>query len=198
MLISLDLCFELIYSKIKFCNLADTLKNQLFYETKVFVGNIEKKGFEGVKKRHLFYIHRFINKSSLFIENLTLGEKDYVDVETVMSKFIQANYEFSISKKECQEIFSEYFTQNEETIATESINNFTKNHYFFKINLMNSIDILIKELILVFRNLESKLGILYDQYDSDCEGIIQFKHFDNLMKQILKSDDYWRTADYFK
>ena len=200
MLLSADLCFELIYTKIKFCNFADKLKDKFLSETTILSHEIEKKNLSVDNKRHLFYIHRFIKKSSLFIKELSLLDKGYIEIESVMSKFIQANYEFTITELECKEIFQNYFIINEEkeTIFTDSITGFLKNNYTFKIKLTSFVEIIIKELIQVFSKIENKLGKLFEMNDTSTQGILHLKQFEALIKQLNSNVDYRKVYDYFK
>lgn len=196
-----EFCFEIYYEKLHEFNLINENKVNILKSTKVYAEDKEVEKISDDVKLEYLLLSRFYNKSLIFIGNLIALYKDGQTTEKLTSfydHFSFTNKEFRISNDQFNHIFTKHFSVNDLEVDLESFFNFFKNSYYFKIKVIDFLEITLYSLINYFDLLEKQINKYY--------GMIQFKYpefislieFSELIHKITNEDNRWKVSDYFK
>lgn len=200
----LEDCLELYKHKFSFYFLSPEALDKLIRPCEVYQGDykLEDLGFETVRDK--FLLHRFYEKSTNFIEKLLLDYKEKVktdvDVFLIANQFMNANKDLEVNLNLTLDIFKMNFkTNRKDSIDLESFIDFFLKKFYFKIKVIDFVNVSVERLINVYNGLNKILNKMWDNADMKKNGIIFSKEFEQVLSALLgNSENKWKIAEYFK
>ena len=201
---SLDLCFEVYFSKFKIYDLIKENRESIIKLSKLYEGVIEIKDIVNEEKNNYFIISRLFTKSFFFINQILSDYNNNVtkviQIKKLFIEFSMANVEIGLSEGEFRKIVrSVLIMHDEENVELESIINFFKRKYNLKVNVLDFLEISLNSFITTNEILEKKAIQIFDKIDYLNNEIFTYKEFILASTMILGvSQNEWKLNEYFK
>ena len=201
---SLDLCFEVYFSKFKIYDLIKENRESIIKLSKLYEGVIEIKDIVNEEKNNYFIISRLFTKSFFFINQILSDYNNNVtkviQIKKLFIEFSMANVEIGLSEGEFRKIVrSVLIMHDEENVELESIINFLKRKYNLKVNVLDFLEISLNSFITTNEILEKKAIQIFDKIDYLNNEIFTYKEFILASTMILGvSQNEWKLNEYFK
>ena len=201
---SLDLCFEVYFSKFKIYDLIKENRESIIKLSKLYEGVFEIKDIVNEEKNNYFIISRLFTKSFFFINQILSDYNNNVtkviQIKKLFIEFSMANVEIGLSEGEFRKIVrSVLIMHDEENVELESIINFLKRKYNLKVNVLDFLEISLNSFITTNEILEKKAIQIFDKIDYLNNEIFTYKEFILASTMILGvSQNEWKLNEYFK
>ena len=200
---NLENCVEIFNTKFQNYSLNSDLFDKLIRVCEFYQGDnqIPNSGYEFVRDR--FFLSRFYEKSTNYIENLIeeykAKEKNEENVIELANMVINCNRDFEINLLLVIEIFKNNFKTTEEKVDLESFFSYFLVKNYFKIKIEDFINITLEKLENIYQGLDKTLSKLWENADMKKTGLLFYKEFESILIIILgNSENKWKISEYFK
>ena len=207
-LMNTEQCFEILYSKFPFFEFVINHKDVIINLTQVIEGENEVPGIPLIKKFNIFLLTRMYNRSMLFINEIATELKRDNNAEILFDKvvdcFLISNKEFDLNETMILDIFQNNFDLhknilNKNIISVQSFLKFFSKKYFFKIKIVDFLEISLNALINTYGTLEKKIIKFFDEVDFLKKGFILYKEFEQILIQWFgNNENKWKISEFFK
>jgi hypothetical protein len=172
-------------------------------DCEVYQGNQIISNLNSEKKLELFLIARFMkNSSGLISDEIDKYKSDNLERQKFtiyLQRFIEANEEFNISEEKVNELFINYFDLLEDTFSLTKFFEFYMNKYYFKIKVIDFIDITLERIIALYNYLEFHLIKIFDEFDFKKAEFIETKEFQKAIMNVIGGGEReWKIGDFFE
>jgi hypothetical protein len=203
-IMNLEDCLDFYHQKFSYYCISSEALDKLLRPCEVLEGNkrLENLGYE--RTRDKFLLNRFYLKSPNFIEALLLEYsskiKNEVDILLIANQFINANKDLEINLNLTLDIIKKNFKiNNKEYIDLNSFFDYFLNKFYFKIKVIDFVNVSVDMLIYVYISLNKILHKMWDNADEKRQGIIFVKEFEKVLSMLLGNrENRWKIAEYFK
>jgi hypothetical protein len=205
-LMNLDACFTMYKNKFPNFKLSIEAFDRLIRVTEIYDSNNNNimsggSNYEGVRDK--FLLNNFCNKNVGLIEEM-LNEfkkvtKTEVDALEMANLFMIANFEFEFNLIYVLDIFKINFVVKDDKIDLQSFFDFFLKKYFFKIKVIDFLNISIDRIISIFNSLDKIILNLWNKADIFKNDAIYYKEFEGVMKNLMgNAETKWKISEYFK
>jgi len=88
---------------------------------------------------------------------------------------------------------------NKEFVELDSFFDYFLNKFYFKIKVIDFVNVSVDMLIYVYISLNKILHKMWDNADEKRQGIIFVKEFEQVLSMLLGNrENKWKIAEYFK
>jgi hypothetical protein len=215
-LMNTEMCFEILFQKFPNYEMVFINKDQIISSSLVSSSNNDKeeellsKEFNPETKLNMFLLNRLYNRSLIFINSINTELISNHDAEVQYDKFYE---NFTLVNKEFEflndihifDIFQKNFElyknteKNDYFIKSESFLNYFLKKSFFKIRIVDFLEISFNSLISIYGGLEKKIYKLYDDADFRKNGYILYKEFEDILLNLIgNTENKWKINELFK
>ena len=202
-LISFYDCMEIYINKFPELSIDTRNLDNLIKSAILYIGDkeIEKSSYE--LKKDTYFLMRFFEKSSEFL-NLLLSEfKNNIKNEefyyVIADKLISSNKEFRINLNEAMDIINRNFLIKGNKIILQSFFDFFMDKKNLKIKALNFIQLSLEKLVVIYAELEELIGKLWEKSVFIKNEIIFYKDFEKIFINLLGgSENIWKYNKYFR
>lgn len=209
-LMNLDICFNIYKNKFPHFKLSIEAFDKIIRVSEIYDSNNNnilsgETNYESVRDK--FLLTNFYNKNVGIIEGILNDYKEEkindIDAIEIANMFMSANSEFEMNLVYVLDIFKLNFTiieeEKHEKIELQSFFDFFLKKYFFKIKIIDFINISTDRLIYIYNSIDKIITNIWNKADVMKNGSIYFKEFDGLMRNLLgKGENKWKISEYFK
>jgi hypothetical protein len=205
-LMNLDEVFAIYKNKFPNFKLSTQAFDKLIRATEIY--NIDndivltgESNYEVVRDK--FLLTNLYNKNIGFIEKILNDFQEEIisdiDILEISRYFLIANKEFEINLIILLEIIKNNFIVKDDKIDLQSFCDFYLNKIFFKLKILNFLDISIDRFNYIYNNIDRNIENIWNKADILKKEYIYYKEFESVMKILLgKSQNKWKISDYFK
>ncbi len=215
-LMNTEMGFEIFHQKFQSYDMVFLNKDQIILNSLVSNSNNHQEGEFNSKennpeiKLNTFLLNRFYNRSLVFVNSINTEFKSNLDAEVPYDKFYE---NFTLVNKEFEflndihifDIFKKNFNlyknveKQDYFIKSESFLNYFLKKSFFKIRIVDFLEISLNSLISIYGGLEKKIYKLYDDADFRNNGYILYKEFEEILISLFgNTENKWKFNELFK
>lgn len=205
-LMNLDVCFTIYKNKFPNFKLSIEAFDKIIRASEIYDSSNTmiqsgQSNYEGVRDKLL--LTNFYSKNVGIIEQILNDFKEglinEIDALEIANHFMIANSEFELNLVYVLDILKLNFVVEEDKIDLQSFFDFFLKKFFFKIKVIDFMNITIDRLINIFNSLDKMINNLWNKADMQRNGVIYFKEFDNVIKNLMgNSENKWKISEYFK
>jgi len=206
LLMSLENCLGIYLNKFTHHQLHMLNIDLLLKNTQVFKNNKELEVIPLQEKKDLLFLNRFYNKNQEYFKNLLLESKNnnitLINQNEISEKLYSANQEFGIDLNNSVQIFKRHFKYDGlDEIQLQSLFEFFLDKFYFKVKIIDFVDITVDALINLYDKLEKKILNIWDKVlFLKNKEVIFFKEFEVILTTIIgnNNDNMWKINLYFR
>lgn len=202
-LISIDGCIEIFNTKFPHYFISLESFDKIIKATKIFKNEIQMDEFSIDYKKDIFFLMRFYQKSSLYIEGLLKlfksGTKAEESMNVISEQMILTNKEYGLSLIDCIDILKRNFKHSDNNVYLEKFFDFFLDKYVVKIKALEFVQISLDSFRNIYTELEKKIDFIWTKTDYEKKGLIFFKEFEKILVELLGStENLWKFTEYFE
>lgn len=203
LLISIEAGIEIYSSKFQNYFIGLVSFEKIIRETKIYKNEVLLEEMSIDRKKDVFFLTRYYQKSAAHFENLVKDFKDNNKNEEnaikIAEHIILSNKEYELNLIDCLNILKRNFNLPNDFLSLELFLSFFLDRYSMKIKILEFVQISLETFIVIYTDLEQKISKIWNRIEVERKGIIFYKEFEVILLDLLKSNEnVWKFQEYFK